>query len=57
MGSGSMCAGICGAGDIIRGAGDDICNIGDWGVPCLMGENDVRCAELGGKEECGLLKL
>jgi hypothetical protein len=57
MGSGSMCAGICGAGDIICGAGDDICNIGDWGVPCLMGENDVRCAELGGKEECGLLKL
>jgi hypothetical protein len=59
IGSGSTCAGICdGEGAILSGAGagEDMCAIGA-GELCFFGEKDGRWAELGGKEECGLLKL
>jgi hypothetical protein len=39
------------------GAGLDICVGNGAGELCFVGENDGRCAELGGKEECGELKL
>lgn len=38
------------------GAGEDMCGIGA-GELCFVGEKDGRCAELGGNDECGLLKL
>lgn len=38
------------------GAGEDMCGIGA-GELCFVGEKEGRCAELGGKEEWGLLKL
>ena len=61
IGSGSTCAGICDDGEgairIGAGAGDDICVGRRAGELCFTGENDGRWAELGGKEECGLLKL
>lgn len=39
------------------GAGEDICAGRGAGELCFVGEKDGRWAELGGKEECGLLKL
>jgi hypothetical protein len=61
MGSGSIWAGIWDDGDgairIGAGAGDDMFAGRGAGELCLVGENDGRLAELGGKEECGLLKL
>ena len=57
--SGSICAGIWDGEGAMRtgaGAGDDICGIGA-GELCFVGEKEGRWAELGGKEECGLLKL
>lgn len=37
------------------GAGDDIVAGRGAGDECFTGEKDVRWAEEGGKEECGLL--
>jgi hypothetical protein len=37
------------------GAGDDICGRRGGGELFFIGENEGRCAEVGGKEECGLL--
>jgi hypothetical protein len=57
--SGRICAGIWlgeGAMRTGAGAGEDMCGIGA-GELCFVGEKDGRWAELGGKEECGLLKL
>jgi hypothetical protein len=57
--SGNICAGICDGEGAMRtgaGAGEDICGMGA-GELCLTGEKEGRCAELGGKDECGLLKL
>lgn len=59
MASGRICAGIWLGEGAIRtgaGAGDDMWGMGA-GELCLIGEKDGRCAELGGKDECGLLKL
>ena len=39
------------------GAGDDICAGNGAGELCFVGEKEGRCAELGGKDECGELKL
>jgi len=41
------------------GAGDDMCAGNGAGELCFVGEKEGwgRCAELGGKDECGLLKL
>jgi hypothetical protein len=60
MGSGKTCAGICdgdGAMRIGAGAGDDICAGSGAGELCFVGEKEGRLAELGGKDEWGLLKL
>lgn len=57
--SGRICAGIWdgeGAMRTVAGAGEDMCGIGA-GELCFMGEKEGRWAELGGKDECGLLKL
>ena len=59
MASGSIFAGICDGEGAIRtgaGAGEDICGMGA-GELCFVGENEGRWAELGGKDEWGLLKL
>ena len=39
------------------GAGEDIFAGNGAGELCFVGEKDGRCAELGGKEECGLLNV
>jgi hypothetical protein len=60
IGSGRTCAGICdgeGAMRIGAGAGEDMCCGKGAGELCFVGEKEGRCAELGGNEECGLLKL
>jgi hypothetical protein len=46
MGSGSICAGT--------GAGEDKNGSGGGGELCFIGENEMRCVELGGKDEWGL---
>ena len=59
MASGKICAGICDGEGAMRsgaGAGEDMCGMGA-GELCFIGEKEGRCAELGGKEEWGLLKL
>lgn len=60
--SGRICAGICceGEGAMRSGAGEDMCVVAGAagaGELCFTGEKEGRWDELGGKEECGLLKL
>ena len=59
MASGRICAGICCAGEgaMRSGAGEDMCVVAGAGELCFTGEKEGRWDELGGKEECGLLKL
>lgn len=60
IGSGSIWAGICVGDGAIRigaGAGEDMCVDIGAGELCFIGENEARGAGLGGKDECGLLKL
>jgi hypothetical protein len=62
IGSGSTCAGICEGEGAMRsaagaGTGDDMCARFGAGELCFVGEKEGRCAEEGGKEDRGLLKL
>lgn len=60
IGSGRTCAGICDGEGAIRtdaAVGEDMCGSIGAGELCFVGEKEGRWAELGGKEECGLLKL
>jgi hypothetical protein len=60
IGSGKTCAGICDGEGAMRmgaGAGEDMCAGRGAGELCFVGEKEGRLAELGGKDEWGLLKL